>query len=72
MVYPAPLALHDAALQCRGHADFKCVALRRAAAAATLAIGSKAAMLAKSAGGAGGFVKGIGLLAAGTCCDVQH
>ena len=39
--------------------------LRRAAAAATLAIGSKAAMIAKSAGGAGGFAKGIGLLAAG-------
>lgn len=37
----------------------------RAAAAATIAIGSKAAMLAKSAGGAGGFVKGVGLLAAG-------
>ena len=67
MVYPAPLALHDAALQCRIHADFMCAVSRRAAAAATLAIGSKAAMLAKSAGGAGGFVKGIGLLAAGTC-----
>lgn len=40
----------------------------RAAAAATIAIGSKAAMLAKSAGGASGLVKGVGLLAAGVAC----
>lgn len=39
--------------------------LHRAAAAATVAIGSKAAMMAKSAGGASGIVKGVGLLAAG-------
>ena len=38
---------------------------RRAAAAATVAIGSKAAMIAKSGGGVSGLAKGFGLLAAG-------
>jgi hypothetical protein len=39
-----------------------CFRLCRAAAAGALALGSKAAMMAKSAGGASGLLKGLGAL----------
>lgn len=45
--------------------DYKLGVVFRAVGAGMLALGSKAAMIAKSGGGLGGLAKGAGLLAVG-------
>ena len=48
----------------------KCKCLCRAAAAGALALGSKAAMVAKSGGGVGSLAKAAGLLAVGGAAPI--